>query len=114
VSLLIIYGEKHHSDGHVPNARSIPVRELEANLEDLDSYKERLRQKTKYIRVIVVIWMVVGVLTAVLGIFNLFITGGEAYQQAADLAAFSGVFWIFLEWDHVINRGHLYLSMLKN
>jgi len=41
VSLLIIYGEKHHSDGHVPNARSIPVRELEANLEDLDSYKEK-------------------------------------------------------------------------
>ena len=27
--------------GHIPNARSIPILELESNLEDLDSFKER-------------------------------------------------------------------------
>jgi len=27
--------------GHIPNARSIPVLELESNFEDLDSYREK-------------------------------------------------------------------------
>jgi len=57
-------------------------------------------EKQAYIRIIAVIWMVVGVLTIALGLFNLFITGimstgGEPYRQTAELASLSGIFWIF-------------------
>ncbi|MHA2245474.1 MAG: hypothetical protein ACXADY_10955 [Candidatus Hodarchaeales archaeon] len=61
---------------------------------------EELEQKQQYIRVIAVIWMVVALLTTILGFFNLFImsimsTGGDPYREGAEVAAFSGFFWIF-------------------
>lgn len=61
---------------------------------------KNIRQKKQYVRVIAVIWIVVGLFIAsVLGIFNLFITGimatgGEPYEQTANLAALMGIFWI--------------------
>lgn len=34
-------GVGYSNYGHIPNARSIPILELESNLEDLDSFKEK-------------------------------------------------------------------------
>lgn len=56
-------------------------------------------EKTRYIRTMASIWMIGGVLTAVLGFVNLFIggilsTGGDPYSQSADFARSSGVFLI--------------------
>jgi rhodanese-related sulfurtransferase len=34
-------GVGYSSYGHIPNAMSIPILELESNLEDLDSFKEK-------------------------------------------------------------------------
>lgn len=56
-------------------------------------------EKRPYVRMITVIWMVVGILTIGLGLINVFImgimsTGGEAYEQTVELARFSMVFWI--------------------
>ncbi|MFX1536637.1 MAG: hypothetical protein ACFFDI_20665 [Promethearchaeota archaeon] len=56
-------------------------------------------EKSPSIRIIAIIWMVVGVLAIGLGLINVFImgimsTGGEPYQQTVELARISMVFWI--------------------